>query len=343
LRVQGVPVDLVVATSSGPVGKDVPSDVGVVDLGRSRVATALPGLIRYLRRERPVALLSAMHHANLAAITAHGLARSDARLVVSEQQSFTALRKAERGIKERLLRGAMRLLYRRADAISTVSKALRTELVDELGLPSDRVVPAFNPVISADIFASATEDPGHPWLTGDVPVVVAVGRLAPQKDFATLIRAVGLIARQRPLRLIILGEGPLRAELTGLAERLEIGDCIDLPGYEANPVAFMKRASVFVLSSVSEGMPGVLIEALAVGARVVSTDCPTGPREILGEGSPMLVPVGDSEALASAIIAVLDDPAPANDTPALDAFSESSTVTMYRNLLFRGASPASLS
>lgn len=336
---QGIAVDLVLATAAGPVRDDVPVGVRLVDLGHDRVIAALPGLIRYLRKERPAALLSAMYHANLVAIIAHALARSSARLVVSERQSFVALRRTQRSIKERLLRGAMRLLYPRADAITTVSKALADELVAELGLSGQRIFPIYNPIVSDAMLTQAEEDPRHPWLAGDVPVLVAAGRLVPEKDFTTLIGAVGLIARRRPIRLIILGEGPLRAELTALAERLGIGDRIDLPGRASNPAAFMKRAAVFVLSSVSEGMPSVLVEALAVGARVVSTDCPTGPREILGEGSPTLVPVGDSEALASAILATLDDPASPQKVP-IDGFSEQSSMVAYRDLLLHGAAPS---
>jgi len=329
---RGTPVDLVVGTATGPVRDDVPSSVSIVDLQSSRVATALPGLVRYLRSARPSALFSAMYHANLIAILAHGLAASAARLVISERQSFAALKHAERGAKERLLRGAMRLLYRRADAIVTVSGTLADELSTGLGISKELIFPVYNPVISPRLLALAHEDPRHPWLSDDAPVVVAVGRLVREKDFATLIHAVAMIARRRPIRLIIVGDGPLRDELTMLAIRLDIADRVDLPGRQANPWGFMKRASVFVLSSVSEGMPSVLVEALAIGARVVSTDCPTGPREILGEGSPALVPVGDVAALAAAIETNIDGAIPPPSVN-VTGFTEAASVAAHREIL----------
>lgn len=328
----GVMVDLVLASADGPVLHDVPSTVRIVDLGQRRVMAALPGLIRYLKRERPAAIMSAMYHANLIAILAHFLASSSARLLVSERASFVALRRSQRSLKERMLRWAMRLLYRRADAIITVSKAIKTELVENLRLSADDIHAIYNPIISDATPALAEQDPGHPWFHEKTPVVVAAGRLAPEKDFASLLRAVALVARQRPIRLIILGDGPLEDDLTTLARELGIGDQVDLIGRQSNPWAYMKRAALFALCSISEGMPSVLVEALAVGTRVVSTDCPTGPREILGDGSPALVPVGDSDALANAIMVALDDRDPPR-LPPLDEFTEQFATARYRRLL----------
>lgn len=336
---RGIKVDLVVGTADGPVRDDVPPGVTLVDLGRPRVATALSGLVGYLRREQPAVLFSAMYHANLVAILAHGLARSSSRLVISERQSFVALRQAERSYKERLMRGAMRLLYPRADAVITVSKALAMEITDGLGLTAETIFPVYNPVVSAEMLALADQDPGHPWFEEDIPVVVAAGRLAPQKDFSVLLGAVALIARRRPIRLILVGEGQSRADLEALAARLNIADSVDLVGRKSNPWSFMKRGAVFVLSSISEGMPSVLIEAIAVGARVVSTDCPTGPREILGDDYPLLVPVGDVDALAAAIEAGLDEDNPPPQ-PDITSFTEEASMAAHRDILF-GVGPAS--
>lgn len=336
---RGVPVDLVLGTADGPVRDDVPPAVRLVDLGSARVSTALPGLVRYLRRERPAVLFSAMYHANLVAILAHGLARSSARLIVSERQSFVALRNTERGIKERLMRGAMRLLYPRADAIITVSKALADELQEGLSLASAKIFPVYNPVVSAEMLALADQDPAHPWFKEPIPVALAVGRLAPEKDFPTLLTAIAAIARRRQVRLIVLGEGKLRTQLEKLIGELGIADHVDLAGRHANPWSFMKRAAVFVLSSVSEGMPSVLVEAVAIGTPVVSTDCPTGPREILGEGSPLLVPVGDATALAAAIEAELDSNS-LQPLPDITPFTEAASVAAHHDILF-GFSPGS--
>jgi glycosyltransferase involved in cell wall biosynthesis len=142
-----------------------------------------------------------------------------------------------------------------------------------------------------------------------IPVILAVGRLHRQKDFPTLIGAFARLRAERPARLVILGEGKLRPALEKVARRLGVGGDVDLPGYRDNPFAWMARAAVFALSSTFEGTANVLIEAMACGCPVVSTDCPHGPREVLDNGRyGPLVPVGDSAALAHAIAAVLDNP-----------------------------------
>lgn len=332
LSSRGLPIDLVLASALGPVRQDVPSSIRVIDLGRDRVRAAIPGLIRYLQVERPAVLFSAMYHANLVAIIAHALAHSRARLVISERGSFAALQRSQRNLKERTLRGAMRIMYRRADAITTVSKALKNELVELLGLPPNRIHPIYSPVISDSMLALADQDPEHPWLGQETPVIVAAGRLAPEKDYPTLLRAVAEVALQRPVRLIILGDGPLKESLIELVKVLGIGHCVDLVGRQSNPWSYMKRASVFVLSSISEGMPTALVEAMALGTRVVSTDCPTGPREILGEQSRALIPIGDPQSLAAAIIAAIDDPNPAAQ-PSLEPFFECVATIAYQKLL----------
>jgi glycosyltransferase involved in cell wall biosynthesis len=168
----------------------------------------------------------------------------------------------------------------------------------------------YNPVVTPELLAQAEAIAPHPWLQdGGPPVVLGVGRLVDQKGFATLLEAVARLRRERPLRLLVLGEGRRRGALERQARRLGLGADFALPGFAPNPFAYMARAGVFVLSSVYEGLPGVLIQALACGCPVVSTDCPDGPREILagGEYGP-LVPVGDAAALAAAIGRVLDAP-----------------------------------
>jgi len=168
-------------------------------------------------------------------------------------------------------------------------------------------------VVSDDLDALASEPIEHPWLVpGPPPVVLAAGRLTAQKDFPTLLRAFARLVPERDLRLMILGEGPDRAALEAEIEALGLGDRVALLGFQANPFSYMARARLFVLSSAWEGLPGVLIQAMACGTPVVSTDCPSGPREVL-EGGRLgpLVPVGDAEALARAIMQTLDAPLPA--------------------------------
>jgi glycosyltransferase involved in cell wall biosynthesis len=168
-------------------------------------------------------------------------------------------------------------------------------------------------VVTNDLDTLAGTPLGHPWfLPGQPPVVLAAGRLTRQKDFRTLLRAFARLVSGRDLRLVILGEGPDRGALTTEINALGLNDRVALPGFDDNPFRWMARARLFVLSSAWEGLPGVLIQALACGTPVVSTDCPSGPREVLDDGRfGPLVPVGDVAALAAAMERTLDDPMPA--------------------------------
>jgi glycosyltransferase involved in cell wall biosynthesis len=196
---------------------------------------------------------------------------------------------------------AARWSFPHADRIVAVSEGVAADLVDTVGIDAEKISVIHNPVISSRLFADAKAAPAHPWLLDKVGrVLLAVGRLTAQKDFATLLRAVALLPSD--LRLVVLGEGELRDELSELAERLGIRKRVDLPGYEANPFPSFASADVVVLSSRFEGLPTVLIEALPFACGIVSTDCPSGPREILEEGRwGRLVPCGEPAALAAAI------------------------------------------
>jgi glycosyltransferase involved in cell wall biosynthesis len=204
----------------------------------------------------------------------------------------------------------MRWTYPWADKIVAVSKGVADELILALGLPQERVQVIYNPVVTPDLLTKAEEPVNDPWLQpGRPPVILAVGRLAVQKDYPTLLKAFALVRAQRPAYLLILGEGPERPFLEALARRLGIAEDVRMPGFVENPYPYMRRASVLVLSSLFEGLPTVLIEAMACGLSVVSTDCPSGPREILQDGKyGHLVPVGDHYALAEAIVQTINTP-----------------------------------
>ena len=327
---QGHAVDLVLATAEGPYLADVVSGVRVVDLASGRVFRSLPRLIRYLRRECPTAMLSALSHANVVAIIAHWLSRVPTRLVVSERNTLSVDMVASP--KGRLILRLMRLTYPRAAKVTAVSKGVAQDLEHLVGLPPEKIEVIYNPVVTPELLLRAEEPLDHPWLRqGEPPVILGVGRLTAQKDFATLLRAFALLRAQHPARLVILGEGEQRRELEALVRALGIAENVLLPGFVENPFAWMHRARVFVLSSRYEGLPGVLIQAMACGARVVSTDCPSGPAEILEDGRfGRLVPVGDTRALADAITATTTDcNAPDTALRAL-AFGIHSAVDMYR-------------
>ena len=204
----------------------------------------------------------------------------------------------------------VRYLFSDATHFVGVSQGVSRGLAEVLDVPDEKIATIYNPVVTPDLHAKAAEQPDHPWFRDDgARVLLAVGRLEKQKDYPTLIRAFARLAARRPCRLVIIGEGSQRTEVEGLVKKLDLTNQVSLPGWVENPFAFMSRASLFVLSSIYEGLPTVLVEALACGCPCVSTDCPSGPAEILlnGEIGP-LVPVGDSAALAEAMERVFDAP-----------------------------------
>ncbi len=179
-------------------------------------------------------------------------------------------------------------------------------------LPEGKIQVLHNPVVDPGLPERAAAAVDHPWFqAGQPPVFLGIGRLHPQKDFESLIRAFASVRAARPARLMILGEGEERARLEALVASLGLTDDVLLPGFLDNPYRFLSRAGAFVLSSRWEGLPTVLIEALACGAPVVSVDCPSGPDEILQGGRiGRLVPPGSTDAIAAAMLASLDNPGP---------------------------------
>ncbi|NJO99251.1 MAG: glycosyltransferase, partial [Pleurocapsa sp. CRU_1_2] len=205
---------------------------------------------------------------------------------------------------------AMKWLYPRADAVAGVSAGVARDLEHQLGLKKETVRVLNNPVVNDDLIALSHASLDHPWFAPDQPpVFLAVGRLNPQKDFPNLLNAFAQVRKQQAAHLIILGEGQERQKLESIIDKLNISNDVLLPGFVTNPYPYMKRASCLVLSSKDEGLPTVLIEAMACGCPVVATDCPSGPEEILARGTyGLLVAVKNSEALGEAMLETLKNP-----------------------------------
>jgi glycosyltransferase involved in cell wall biosynthesis len=301
---RGYAVDLVLAQVEGPYLVDVRDPVQVVDLKAPRVARSLPALVRYLRRERPTAMLSMMAHSNIVALWARRLARVPTRLIVSERVSISwRIRHAPRRYYNRLLTSLIKRYYPWADGIVAVSDGVADDLTQVTGIPRQQVSTIYNPVVRPGLQPLMQVPVEHPWFQPDgPPVVLAVGRLTTQKDFSTLIQAFAQVRQTHDARLVILGDGKERPALERLVSQLGLEKVVSLPGFATNPYAYMVRSTLFVLSSRWEGLPGVLIEALYCGVPVVATDCPSGPREILRNGKyGHLVPIRDIAALARAM------------------------------------------
>lgn len=307
---RGFSVDLVLAKAEGSYSKEISNNVRVVDLNADRVITSLPALVKYLRVAKPNAMLSALGHANIVAIWACSLARVSTRLVVSERTTLSVSVQNTTYKRSKFFPWLMKCFYPWADAIVAVSDGVADDLAQIIKLPRERITTIYNPVVTPELLRKAKEPIDHPWFRPtEPPVILGVGRLTRAKNFQTLIKAFSLVRKERPARLMILGEGEDRHELTELSRKLGIDADIDIPGFVDNPYKFMANANVFVLSSRWEGLPGVLIQAMACGCPVISTDCPSGPAEILENGKyGKLVSVGDVAALAEAILMILDAP-----------------------------------
>ena len=305
-----IPVDLVLAKAKGEYLTQVAAGVRVVDLGCDRVIASLPGLVRYLRRERPAILLSAIEHANLVALWAKLLAGGRTRTVVSLHTNLQAAVRFERQLKQRFGALCIRAFYRLSDALVAVSRGIAADVGRFSGIAAARIQVIYNPVLTPDLEERAREPLDHPWFrAGEAPVILSVGRLSLQKDWPTLFRAFVPLAREKKARLLVLGEGEERPALEKMLRELGIADSVSLAGYADNPYPYIAHADLLVLSSRAEGLPTILIEALALGTPVVSSDCPSGPAEILDGGRlGVLVPVGDAEGLALAMRHALTEP-----------------------------------
>jgi glycosyltransferase involved in cell wall biosynthesis len=291
---------------SGDLSTLLPSDIEVVDLCSRRTASSLIGLARLLRRRRPTALISFLPQPNLVAICARRLAHVDTPIIISLHNTLSL--ELSNSWIERL---AHRLIAPMADRIVSVSRGVAEDMVSCAGYRRERIEVIPNPVVGRDLTELAAADVDHPFFNSTIPVFVGVGRLVPQKDFAILLQAFRHLRKKCMARLALIGDGPLRATLEETATGLGLQDDVALLGFRKNPYPFIKRAAALVLSSRYEGFGNVLVEALALGTAVVSTDCPHGPAEILDHGRfGRLVPVGDAEAMASAMWQVLNCPTP---------------------------------
>jgi glycosyltransferase involved in cell wall biosynthesis len=306
----GHDVDLVI----GRIHPEYPfpevAGVTVRELDRRHVRGMLFPLWRYLRKAKPDIVFSAEDHLNcvvlLAAIASGSKTKISCSSRVTPYDTYSNVPFTKRWV----LKHFMRAVMWRAHALTCVSKDMVQQYRRVFDSPPHVCV--YNIVDDRNSCSRMEEPVEHEWLLHkDCPVLVAAGRLAPWKGFADLIRAVKELSRKRRTRLLILGDGPLRSELEALIVDLCLTDVVSLQGYVENPLKFFARADIFVLSSHVEGLPNVLIEAMMCGCTPVSTDCPTGPREVLQDGKyGYLVPVGDPVAMAAGIEQALCHPIP---------------------------------
>ena len=336
----GFAVDFLVTRSGGAFWESVPENVRLINLRSWKTPTCLPKLVQYIRRERPAVLISTLQLGNLTALLAKKFFTQNLRLIVRQANTYTA-EYQKSGFALRTATRIMKWLLPAADAIVTVSFGVAEDLKRAAPRVGGLVRTIPNPVVTPDLLEKAKLPVKHPWFGNPrMPVILTAGRLSiAQKDQPTLLKAFAEVLKSRPAWLVVLGEGPDRAKLEVLARELGIHERVDFAGFQSNPYAYMAQAQVFVLPSVHEGLPGVLIQAMACGTSVVGTDCPSGPSEILEGGKwGRLVPVGDWRVMAWAIQDMLDSPVASERLIAnAHRYSAAASVEQYLDLLNRVA------
>ena len=306
---QGIGVDLLVRRHNrvATLPTNLRDRVNIVPItAKSRFSTAV-SLARYMKYRAPEALLAAGHRFNLAASWARKMAPG-CRVFLSVHNTMSTEASYKGRFHSAKRMRSIGTFYVWADGIVAVSRGVADDLLSNTRIPESLVRVIHNPIVTPELVKRSKESVDHPWLAFDgPPVIISVGRLSSQKAFHFLIEAFSTIRNVMDCRLIILGEGNERERLLGLINKLGLKHAVDMPGFMDNPHSWMAKASVFVLSSLYEGFGNVLVEALAVGTPVVSTDCPSGPREILDNGRyGKLVPPADPDALAKGVLDVLE-------------------------------------
>ena len=309
LCARGVDVELIVLQLSGSLIEILPANIKVVELGASRIRDAVLPLTRYLRRERPDALLAAMWPLTIVAILARILARTQTRVVVSEHSTLSLTPVFRRFAHRWIIPWTIRLFYPKADAVIAVSNGVAQDLMQLGNLPEHSIHVVYNPA-NPDASDMASSNPDFTyWKRPEAAKVIAIGSLKPQKDYPTLLRAIYLLRKVRAVELLILGEGAERVNIENLVSELDLSDVVHLPGFVISPIPYLKSADLFVLASAWEGFGNVIVEALACGIPVVSTDCRSGPSEVLDNGKyGRLVDVRNPEALAEGMNQMLEHP-----------------------------------
>jgi glycosyltransferase involved in cell wall biosynthesis len=333
---RGYAVDMVLMSVTGEFLNDLHPDIRVVNLQVKRLRGLLIPLMRYLRAQRPAALLACMWPITTTALWACKFARVDTRLVVAEHTTWSKAEICHSRFKRWQVVTSMHYMFPFVDGIVAVSQGAADDLARFANLDRNAITVIYNPVVGEAKPAATTPLPPAGWWSGTHRRVLAVGTLKEIKDYTNLLNAFALLPHPLDARLLILGEGAYRNELEQQARQLGITDRVFMPGFATDPSPYYLQADLHVLSSQGEGLPTVIIEALAAGTPVVSTDCPSGPREILSDGEfGLLVPVGDAAALAAAMAESLAAP---HDSDALKArtqdFSIEKAVDQYEAILF---------
>ncbi|MGC9001047.1 glycosyltransferase [Caldisericum sp.] len=339
----GFDVGMVLAKAEGELLDEVPKDLDIFDLNvpqKLRLLRSLFPLAKYFRTRKTDVVFPLFDGFELIPILAIKISRifKNCPIIIYSAHNSSRYLDDFRGVKRIASRAFTWLSLRLVDEVLAVSDGVARDFSQRFHFPLSRINVIYNPVLTSEIIGKANEPVNNIWFNSTIPIIIGVGRLNKQKDFPTLIKAFALVRKEIDARLVILGEGKERQNLEKLAKELGISEYVWMPGFVDNPYKYMSKASVFVLSSIYEGLPTVLIEALALGIPVVSTDCQSGPSEILDRGKyGKLVPVRDAVALSRAILEMLRNPKAPKEMLQERAkyFSLENSIKGYQSLIER--------
>ncbi|TSB48372.1 glycosyltransferase [Alkalicoccobacillus porphyridii] len=331
---KGYVVDLLVIQLKGEYVQDIPDGINIIDLNKSNLRSSVGAIRSYLKAEKPDTIISAKDYINSVVLLANLLSGTKTKTIVSCRVNLTEQARREPSFNK--VKRSVSLLYRFATHIVGVSQGVADDIQRISKVPSKRVHVIYNPVVTPALMQKGAEKVEHPWFSNEYQVAVTVGRLHIQKDYQTLLQSMSYIEKKNSaFRLIIVGDGPEREQLIEQAHQLKVDHLVDFIGFRSNPYPYMKKAKLFVLSSAWEGFGNVLVEALAMGTPIVSTDCPSGPAEILDDGRyGRLVTVGAENQLAEAMLATLESHPPEQELKErANQFSLEHCLDAYERLL----------
>ncbi len=308
LAARGHEVDFVIGKLNSNYHFHKPSGIKTIILNASNARSMLPSLVKYFITTRPDVVFSAEDHLNIIVLIAAFFSGSKAKISCSSRVTPFDTYSKTPFTKRWLLKCFARAFMWKADSLTCVSEDMVKQYKEVF--PTSRHVCVYNIIDYSKSKNKMNEPVDHPWLTNKtLPVLIAAGSLAPWKGFSDLIQAISILRSKTNVRLLILGDGQLREELQAQIENYSLTDSVQLLGYVENTLKYFSKSDIFVLSSHVEGLPNVLIEAMICGCTPVSTNCPTGPREVLRDGKyGYLVETGNPKAIADGILRALEEP-----------------------------------
>ncbi len=320
----GVNIDLVVMKSEGALGTQIDSGVNLVDLKVGRILGAIPKLVEYIKREKPLSIMALDEYSHLILLFAVRKSGETVRVVLRIGNMFEELFKRYTRFRDKfIIPFLIKRYYKRADMVVAVSEGVADSIQKITRIDRKKIMVIYNPKDLHKIRELGFEPTGHAWFDKKtLPVLLGVGRLREQKNFAFLLEVFAEVIKTTPSRLVILGVGREEMRLCGLVRGLGLQDSVSFPGYFANPYVFMSKADMFVSVSLWEGMPNSLIEAMISGLPIIASDCDSGPREVLAPDTAhnfrlkegveyakdgILCALNDKEAFKTGIIKLLND------------------------------------